>query len=58
MAPSTSHVDVSDGSQTVTNGALLKGQDVVAPHEEYQYLKLIRKVLQQGEFRPDRYTIC
>ena len=25
-------------------------------HEEYQYLKLIRDILDNGEHRPDRYT--
>ena len=31
-------------------------------HEEYQYLHLIRRILDQGEHRPDRYaasaTVC
>jgi thymidylate synthase len=25
-------------------------------HEEYQYLNLIRDIMDHGEFRPDRYT--
>lgn len=24
------------------------------PHEEYQYLDLVRKILEEGELRPDR----
>jgi hypothetical protein len=27
-----------------------------ASHEEYQYLDLIRDILEDGEHRPDRYT--
>src|SRR5436190_16044554 len=27
-------------------------------HEEYQYLDLIRDILQNGEHRPDRYRLC
>ena len=27
-----------------------------AEHEEYQYLDLIRDILEDGEHRPDRYT--
>lgn len=27
-----------------------------APHEEYQYLELIRDILDYGEHRPDRYV--
>jgi thymidylate synthase len=28
-----------------------------ASHEEYQYLDLIRDILEDGEHRPDRYNI-
>jgi thymidylate synthase len=28
-----------------------------ASHEEYQYLDLIRDILEEGEHRPDRYNI-
>jgi thymidylate synthase len=27
-----------------------------APHEEHQYLDLIREILESGEKRPDRYV--
>ena len=27
-------------------------------HEEYQYLDLIRDILQNGEHRPDRYLLA
>jgi hypothetical protein len=26
-------------------------------HEEHQYLELIRKIMREGEFRPDRYVL-
>jgi thymidylate synthase len=28
-----------------------------ASHEEYQYLDLIRDILEEGEHRPDRYLV-
>lgn len=31
------------------------GAQGLKPHEEYQYLNLIRQILAEGEHRPDRY---
>ena len=40
-----------------TNGVSDPVEPPVDPnHEEYQYLKLIRNILNNGEHRPDRYT--
>lgn len=36
-----------NGSQTPTD----------VNHEEYQYLNLIREILESGEHRPDRYAL-
>jgi hypothetical protein len=30
-------------------------KDIEKRHEEYQYLDLIRRILSEGETRPDRY---
>ena len=49
MAPGI--VDVrSENTPNVLNKSLR--------HEEYQYLDLIRDILQNGEHRPDRYLLC
>ena len=33
------------------------GVNCAPRHEEYQYLDLIRDILQNGEHRPDRYAV-
>lgn len=41
---------------STTNGATDPVEPPVDPnHEEFQYLKLIRDILDNGEHRPDRY---
>lgn len=37
-------------------GTLSNGYDLSQPHEEHQYLDLIRNILEDGEHRPDRYS--
>jgi hypothetical protein len=54
MASSPILTEVSASGPVLTNGTSTKGQDVPSPHEEYQYLDLIKEILEHGEFRPDR----
>ena len=37
-------------------GALSESYDLSQRHEEFQYLDLIRNILENGEHRPDRYA--
>ena len=39
-----------------TSSPSLANEPVDLNHEEYQYLSLIRGILQNGEHRPDRYA--
>jgi hypothetical protein len=34
-----------------------KSQIPASRHEEYQYLDLVREILENGEHRPDRYVL-
>ncbi|KAI9795016.1 MAG: Thymidylate synthase [Peltula sp. TS41687] len=63
MATTTSSLDTNDGKQApnanaIANADDTKDQKTVSNlriiHEEYQYLDLIRKILAEGEHRPDR----
>lgn len=49
MAPAALLMDDSSESPTPQ-----KQQTQIKPHEEYQYLNLIREILDSGEHRPDR----
>ena len=54
MAPSILPPDVI-GQENATSG-LCKSK-AGKRHEEYQYLDLIRDILEHGEFRPDRRVV-
>ncbi len=41
---------IGTSSKDIENGA----KPVPARHEEYQYLDLVREILETGEHRPDR----
>jgi thymidylate synthase len=41
---------------TQQNGTVPNGAATAKRHEEYQYLDLIREILEEGEERPDRYV--
>ena len=44
----------SIGSLAVENANIPGRAEEQKAHEEYQYLKLIRQILAEGEHRPDR----
>ncbi|QIX00944.1 hypothetical protein AMS68_006461 [Peltaster fructicola] len=52
MAPAA--IDTDHPADVVSSKSLPTTQAGVAPHEEYQYLNLIRNILDEGEHRPDR----
>jgi hypothetical protein len=41
---------------TATDGVTAAPANGVRAHEEYQYLDLVREILEQGEKRLDRYV--
>ena len=54
MAPSLTEISSDQAAtmegKTATNGSA----PTAARHEEYQYLDLVREILETGEHRPDR----
>lgn len=61
-------VDITQSPSTAINGQQTSSANDIEEqtaessasspiHEEYQYLNLIRKILAEGEHRPDRYVM-
>lgn len=55
MAPSI--LEAEDAPPNVQIGLPASKQAVTTVHEEYQYLNLIRDILDHGEHRPDRQVV-
>ena len=45
---------VSDGNCVISTSLETFKPNSISPHEEFQYLDLIRSILTEGEHRPDR----
>ena len=59
MSPSAIDVGPASGPNVVLevkqNGGAIRNVKSNKRHEEYQYLDLIRDIMETGEHRPDRY---
>lgn len=56
MAPSITETDaIATPITHLKDTEILPSQPIQKRHEEYQYLDLIREILETGEHRPDRY---
>lgn len=53
MAPSI--LDTQPLAEISSKTEAMNAQNGFIKHEEYQYLDLIREILETGEHRPDRY---
>ena len=57
MAIQHTHNDTDSAIHEEHTASLNLQPSTVKPHEEHQYLNLIRQILDDGEHRPDRYWL-